>query len=73
MDSNSNKRTILIIAGAVDAFIGAIILLIYFDFLPIDISGWGISRPVIGLIGGAWFFAALGFLAYLLFRTDSPE
>jgi hypothetical protein len=36
---NSNTRKILILASAMDVFISGIVLLIYFGFLPIDISG----------------------------------
>lgn len=52
MNSHPNKRNILIIVSAVDALLGGIVLLIYFGFLPVDISSWGIPRWIIGLIGG---------------------
>ena len=68
-----NKRIALIIAGIADAIIGGTIVLIYFGVLPVNISGWGIPRWIIGLIGGVWFLGAVGFLAYQLTRTDSAE
>lgn len=70
MDSQPNKRTMLIIVSAVDAVLGGIVLLIYLGFLPIDISGWGIPRWVVGLVGGVWFFSAIAVLLYQLTRTD---
>ena len=73
MNPQQNKRMILIIVGIVDAIISGAILLIYFGFLPIDISEWGIPRWVIGLIGGVWFLSAIGFVAYQLTRTDISE
>ena len=75
MDPNSpqNRRRILIIVSAIDAAIAGIMLLIYFGFLPIDISSLGIPRGVIGVIGGIWFFGALGVLAYQLTKTDVSE
>lgn len=73
MDSQPNKRMVLIIVSAFDAILGAVVLLIYFDFFPIDISGWGIPRWVIGLVGGAWFFGALAVLVYQLTKTDISE
>lgn len=73
MDSQPNKRTLLIIISAVDAILGAIVLLIYFGFFPIDISGWGIPRWIVGLIGGAWFLSAIAILAYQLTRTDVSD
>ena len=73
MDSQTNKRTVLIIVSAVDAVLSGIVLLIYFGFLPIDISNWGIPRWVIGLVGGIWFASAIAILAYQLTRTDVSE
>jgi hypothetical protein len=73
MNPQPNKRTLLIIVSAVDAILSGIVLLIYFGFLPIDISSWGIPRWVIGVIGGIWFLSAIGVLAYQLTRTDISE
>jgi hypothetical protein len=73
MDPQPNKRMILIIVSAVDAILSGIVLLIYFGLLPIDISGWGIPRWVIGVVGGIWFLAAIAVLAYQLTRTDTLE
>lgn len=70
MDIQPNKRTVLIIVGAIDSFLGSIVLLIYFGFLPIDILGWGIPRWVIGLVGGVWFLSAIAILVYQLTETN---
>ena len=68
-----NKRTALIIASAMDALLGGLVLLIYFDFLPIDISGWGIPRWVTRVVGGVWFAGALAVFVYQLTKTDVSE
>ena len=73
MNPQQNKRMILIIVGLVDAVLSGAILLIYFGFLPIDISEWGIPRWVIGVIGGVWFLSAIGLVAYQLTRTDISD
>lgn len=73
MNPQQNRRMILIIVGIVDSIIGGGILLIYFGFLPVDISGLGIPRWIIGVIGGVWFLAAIGFLAYQLTKTDVTD
>ena len=73
MNHQPNKRMIFIIVSVVDAFLSSIVLLIYFGFLPIDISNWGISRWAVGLFGGIWFLSALAILAYQLTRTDISE
>lgn len=73
MNSQPNKRMLLIIVSAVDAALSGIVLLIYFGFLPIDISSWGIPRWVIGLVGGLWFASALAVLVYQLTKTETSE
>ncbi len=69
MDLNANKRTIIIIASGLDLILSGIVLLIYFGLFPVDISIWGISRWVIGLVGGVWFAGSLAVLVYQLTKT----
>ena len=73
MNPQPNKRMLLIIVSAVDAALSGVVLLIYFGFLPIDISSWGIPRWVIGLVGGLWFASALAVLVYQLTKTETSE
>ena len=70
MNSQTNKRTIIIIASGLDLILSAIVLLIYFGLFPVDISGWGIPRWVIGLVGGVWFAGSLAVLVYQLTKTE---
>ena len=64
---------LLIIVSAVDMVLSGIVLLIYFGFLPIDLSGLSVPRWVVGLVGGLWFVSALGVLVYQLTKTDISE
>ncbi len=73
MNSQSNKRMLLIIVSAVDMVLSGIVLLIYFGFLPIDLSGLSVPRWVVGLVGGLWFVSALGVLVYQLTKTETVE
>jgi integral membrane sensor domain MASE1 len=73
MNSQPNKRTIIIIVSAIDTILGGTVLLIFFGFLPVDIPSWGIPSWVIGLVGGIWFLSALAILVYQVTRTDFPE
>lgn len=75
MDPNSSntRRKILILVSAIDAAISGIVLLIYFGFIPVDLSGFGVPRQVIGWIAGIWFLGALAILVYQLTRTDMLE
>ncbi len=70
MDNQQTRRTALILAGIVDALLGGAVLLIYFGLLPVDISGWGIPRWIVGVVGAVWFFGALAVVAYQLTRPD---
>lgn len=73
MNSQPNKRMLLIIVSAVDMVLSGIVLLIYFGFLPVDISGLSVPRWVVGLVGGLWFVSALIVLVYQLTKTDISE
>jgi len=73
LNDSQTKRKIFILVSAIDTLVSGIVLLIYFGFLPTDISGWGIPRWIIGLIGGIWFLGALAVLVYQLTRTDVME
>jgi len=73
MNPQPNKRLLLIIVSAVDALLSGVVLLIYFGFLPVDISSWGVPRWVIGLVGGLWFLSALIVLVYQLTKTETIE
>lgn len=73
MNLQSNRRMIFIIVSAIDAVLGGIVLLIYFGFLPVDLSALGIPRWVVGILGAIWFMAALAFLVYQLTKTDVSE
>ncbi len=70
MDSQPNKRTIFILASALDAVLSGIVLLIYFGLLPIDISSWGIPRWIVGVVGGVWFAGSIAVLAYQLTKPE---
>ena len=73
LNDSQTKRKIFILVSAIDTLVSGIVLMIYFGFLPINISGWGIPRWIIGLIGGIWFLGALAVLVYQLTRTDVME
>lgn len=73
MTPQTSKRMILILVSITDVILSGLVLLIYFGFLPVDISSWGIPRWVVGLVGGIWFLSALGVLVYQLTKTDTLE
>ncbi|GMV33955.1 MAG: hypothetical protein DCC59_04455 [Chloroflexi bacterium] len=73
MENKNAKRTALLIAGGMDALLGAIGLLFYFGLLPFDLDAMGIPRWVAGVVGAALFFSGLAVFAYNLSAPDSTE
>ena len=71
--TGKNKHIAFIIASGIDAILSGVVLLIYFGFLPIDISSWGIQRWAVGLCGGVWFTISIAILVYQLTKTDISE
>lgn len=72
-NSPQNKRQLIIVISAIEVVISAAILLIVFDFFPIDISGLDIPRSTVAIVAGLWFASSLGILIYMLTRTDTTE
>lgn len=68
--SNRSKRFALILSGATDALIGAIILLIGFGLFPIDIAGYGFPRWLLILVGAFMFITGAWIAAYNYSRLD---
>ncbi len=69
----AQKRMMLMAAGAIDALLGGVTLLVYFRILPVDISGWDIPRWLLGLLGAVWFFSGLGVFTYYLTYPSPME
>ena len=63
-------RLIFMSIGAINALIGAVIILIYFGLLPIDISYPAIPNWVIGVLGATWFLSGVGVVAFAAMRVN---
>lgn len=72
-NSQNSKRIALMIASGMDILLGAIGLLLYFGFLPVDIESLGMPRWIAGLVGAALFFSGLAIFAYNLSAPGSQE
>ncbi|HET9591120.1 MAG TPA: hypothetical protein VFO91_20205 [Anaerolineales bacterium] len=64
------KRYALILSGAIDAVIGAVILLIGFGLLPIDVADYGIPAWLAILVGAFMFIMGAWVAAYNYSRLD---
>lgn len=62
MGVQNYKRTALLVASGMDILLGSLALLAWLGILPVDLSAWGISRWVAGVVGavlalsGFWVF-----------------
>jgi membrane-bound ClpP family serine protease len=66
--SNRNKRLAFMISGVTDALIGAVLLLIGFGFLPIEVTKYGFENWHVNLLGAVIFILGVGTFAYNLSR-----
>jgi len=68
--ANKTKRMAFIISGATDALIGAVLLLIGLELLPIRVTEYGFENWHALLLGGILFIMGVGFVAYNLSRLE---
>jgi protein-S-isoprenylcysteine O-methyltransferase Ste14 len=73
MEFSKNTRLVFMLASAVDILLGAAALLIYFSVLPVDISGWGIPRWIVGAVGAVLFFSGIAVFTYFSTKPDVSE
>jgi membrane-bound ClpP family serine protease len=62
--SNRNKRLAFMISGITDAVIGAILLLIGFGLLPVELTKYGLENWHVNLLGAIMFIIGVGTFAY---------
>jgi hypothetical protein len=65
---NKSRRLLFVISGGTDALLGAILLLIGFGFLPIEVTEYGFENWHAILLGGILFATGMGFVIYNLSR-----
>jgi len=66
--SNRNKRLAFMISGITDAVIGAVLLLIGFGWLPVELTKYGFESWHVNLLGAIMFIIGVGTFAYHLSR-----
>ena len=72
MDQSPNRarRIAFLLSGGIDALIGAVLLLIGFEFLPVDVTQYGVQNWHVSLLGGVMFLLGAGTFAYNISRLD---
>ena len=67
---NKTKRIVFMISGITDAVIGAVLLLIGFGLLPVDVTNFGLQNWHVNLLGAVMFILGVGTFAYNLSRLE---
>jgi len=68
--SNRNKRLAFMISGITDVLIGAVLLLIGFGYLPVEVTEYGFENWHVDLLGAVLFILGIGTFAYNLSRLE---
>jgi len=68
--SNRNKRIAFMVSGITDAVIGAVLLLIGFGLLPVEVTKYGFENWQVNLLGAVMFILGIGTFAYNLSRLE---
>ena len=64
------KLHLIMSVGAVNAVVGAAIMLIYFGLLPINIPDFNIPNWVFGILGVTWFLSGVGVVAFAVMHAN---
>ena len=67
---NRARRIAFMLSGGIDALIGAILLLIGFGLLPIDVAQYGVQNWHVNLLGSLMFLLGAGIFAYNFSRLE---
>jgi hypothetical protein len=65
-----SRRIAFMLSGAIDALIGAVLLLIGFGLIPLDVTPYGVQNWHVNLLGGAMFLLGAVTFAYNLSRLE---
>ena len=67
---NRNKHLAFMMSGIMDAMIGAVLLLIGFGWLPVEVAKYGFENWQVNLLGAMMFILGVGTFAYNLSRSQ---
>jgi len=67
---NRTKRMAFMISGVIDALIGAVLLLIGFGWLPVDVTDYGFANWHANLLGAVMFILGTITFAYNFSRLN---
>ena len=75
MDNNQSSeqrmRLVFMAIGAINALLGAVIMLVYFGFSPIYFLHLDVPNWIIGMLGVTWFFSGVGVVAFAAMRRHT--
>ncbi len=63
----------LLIAGLMDCTFGGILLLSWLNLLPIDLTAFGFTRSLAGIVGAVLAVSGVAVVAYQISKLRPPE
>ena len=67
------KDLAFLLSGLIDSIVGGALLLIWFGFLPVDLTTLGLPRWLVGGLGALLFFSGIAVVTYQLTKPRLPE
>ena len=75
MDRNSTRirSLVFLISGLLDLFFGSFLLLAWLNLIPIDLTSFGLSHNITGLLGAGLAVSGVVVVVYQVTRLKEPD
>lgn len=75
MDRNSARirSLVFLISGLIDFFFGSFLLLAWLNLIPIDLTSFGLSRNLTGLLGAGLAVSGVVVVVYQVTMLKEPD
>lgn len=67
------RTLVFLISGLMDLIFGGLLLLAWLNLLPFDLTGFGLSRGVTGLLGAVLAVSGVIVVVYQATKLKEPE
>jgi hypothetical protein len=67
------RSLVFLISGLLDLFFGSFLLLAWLNLIPIDLTSFGLSRNLTGLLGAGLAISGVVVVVYQVTRLKEPD
>jgi hypothetical protein len=67
------RSLVFLISGLLDLFFGSFLLLAWLNLIPIDLTSFGLSRSLTGLLGAGLAASGVVVVVYQVTRLKEPD